>query len=913
MRDMTGKVIISIDGFDALASKKQDDLTHLIQHRAYDKAIRDLIEKVQNIKNDEKYDADPSVSTKGALIRYHNTLFINGPRGSGKTYFLLNIETYLNESYKTHRYANDFKEAGHFHPTDLLFLHPVDPTLMESEENFLSVIIAELLNHYQRKRQSEKLPDDLRQKVMAITAAMDGLQIKADEARAVEVIAGNQTGIMLALKVHDFLKAYTQVLNTKAIALLIDDIDLAFEKGFEVLEVLRKYLASQYVIPVITGDIDLYRYIIHEHFCKVGHYDRCSGSQIDHEVENLPAAYLEKIFKHHSRIDLLPLAEIENERKILIQTREHKRNRPNEGEEAGDPFGQHIFHAFGRILHIDAVWKKETFFYQVIEHIGKNLKRHRGVRSVIQFLVWLEHYSHEDFVKDVRIINDKEPEYCAVKLLLWIEIFVHKKFELRLLEDKDYFDFEKSSKAKKASDDEPPGSLFECAKDLPAKQRLKSRLMDRCIAAIIDPEQRKLARQFSCEGRLKELSGLTPDEVIQKATDALDNKLCDDRDHIAMLLVHRAKAHTSQKNYGTALFDFTVAIRHASDTNAVVYVALGEFYEQQSEYDKAADAYREGFRRNSTDFKQVLNAAAMYAKAGLHKTAIDVLETALKRPIGRDNEIQALGLLTQAYNQIDDTDNAEKAYKRLLAMAPDDVEVLEELGNLYLGTEEYVKAAEIFEQLVDSFPDEEEFLELLGFALTESMQYEKALGFLLKAEQKEHSAEYWFYLGYAYMGLKRYAEAAQAFEQALSQEHDEIIWFGLCLANLQAQNLTMAMKHLGKAREIHPKHEDLFILFAMAALHSGSFETAITEADQRYFADNLRAMAHLEMFRIFHLSRERSGIKSKLKAWHIHYSGIKISDIVIESMRLWIAQSISSDKMRTDLYNLLSSFEIHAA
>lgn len=41
-----------------------------------------------------------------------------------------------------------------------------------------------------------------------------------------------------------------------------DDIDTDFKKGFEILEVLRKYITSGQIITILTGDLELYSKLV---------------------------------------------------------------------------------------------------------------------------------------------------------------------------------------------------------------------------------------------------------------------------------------------------------------------------------------------------------------------------------------------------------------------------------------------------------------------------------------------------------------------------------------------------------------------------------------------------------------------------------------------------------------------------
>lgn len=261
------EIIININ--EANKAQKYQDEKELFQIEAFKNVAKILQE--HTIDDDRTRDITD--------CRFHDTIFIDGDRGVGKTAFMINIENYYNHIAKiaTPKY---------------IFLKPVDPTLLEHTEKFLSVILARIVEIVSKRlsnhcidKDNFCIDDDCNKRynenkkatsnciesyykalenLSKSLSAVSSLENKQDI--GIEEIASNKSSLKLEQYAHEFFRIVSTMFGVNAIVMLIDDVDMAFDKGFDVLEVVRKYLASPYLIPIVAGDMKLYREIVETKF-----------------------------------------------------------------------------------------------------------------------------------------------------------------------------------------------------------------------------------------------------------------------------------------------------------------------------------------------------------------------------------------------------------------------------------------------------------------------------------------------------------------------------------------------------------------------------------------------------------------------------------------------------------------------
>jgi hypothetical protein len=118
---MGNEIVISLEG---AATAKEYNINELFQKEKFEE-----IKHIFNVMLEEISGKDCSSIEK---CRNHDTIFIDGERGVGKTAFLLNIENYIKETDK--KLIEKLK-----------FFKPIDPTLLEDSENFISIVIARIV------------------------------------------------------------------------------------------------------------------------------------------------------------------------------------------------------------------------------------------------------------------------------------------------------------------------------------------------------------------------------------------------------------------------------------------------------------------------------------------------------------------------------------------------------------------------------------------------------------------------------------------------------------------------------------------------------------------------------------------------------------------------------------------------
>lgn len=226
--------------------------------------------------------------------RSHEAVLLDGGRGTGKSSVLVNLPRYFDE-------VADLSDK-------LLILKPVDPTLLENGDDlFLNVIVAALLRDARVRaalRNHSSGTDEFYDELQKLGSALEGIQKIGSEygLDKLQAFVENQE---LAEHVHRFFWRALQLTGKKVIVLPIDDVDTSLELAFENVEVVRKYLTSPLVIPIISGDLNLYDDVIYRQFARrvmdIGGRDREGALQ---QARHLAEEYERKVLPLPRRIRL---------------------------------------------------------------------------------------------------------------------------------------------------------------------------------------------------------------------------------------------------------------------------------------------------------------------------------------------------------------------------------------------------------------------------------------------------------------------------------------------------------------------------------------------------------------------------------------------------------------------------------
>lgn len=236
--------------------------------------------------------------------RSHEAILIDGGRGTGKSSVLVNLTTYLKDD------------------KDLLILKPLDPTLLENGDDLLlNVIVAALMRDKTVRsalQNHEKEAEAFYEQLHKLGAALEGIQKQKEQygLDKLRAFMGNQS---LAENVHLLLKKTLLLTRRKLVVLPIDDVDTSLQLAFENIEVVRKYLTSPFVVPLISGDLSLYDEVIWREFHgRLTHQKAAIEKEAQTRAKDLAEEYQRKVLPLPRRIKLPALTSYLQNQKIIL-------------------------------------------------------------------------------------------------------------------------------------------------------------------------------------------------------------------------------------------------------------------------------------------------------------------------------------------------------------------------------------------------------------------------------------------------------------------------------------------------------------------------------------------------------------------------------------------------------------------
>ncbi|MFM4917098.1 hypothetical protein ACEUCL_04935 [Aeromonas dhakensis] len=253
----------------------------------------------------KKIKEKPSNTEDDTTRHVHDSILISGGRGTGKSIFLYNAKTLWAEQ-------NDKNKP------DLHFLDPVDPTLLQDNDSFSNVIIANIFNsvhkHIHGKPQTETT--EFYNRLRKLAESIE--EVDKQQLGGLDKLMHYSSGVRVQNNFYRFVKEAITLLCCDALVLPIDDVDMALGKAYDVLEEIRRRLCCPFIIPLVSGDPDLYEHLVKINFGKsiVSKDIQEIESTKKRLLDSLPNAYLTKVLPHHYRITLQSIDAITAQLKI---------------------------------------------------------------------------------------------------------------------------------------------------------------------------------------------------------------------------------------------------------------------------------------------------------------------------------------------------------------------------------------------------------------------------------------------------------------------------------------------------------------------------------------------------------------------------------------------------------------------
>lgn len=282
----------------------------------------------------EKFDKNAFCYNKDDISRniVHNTISIFGNRGAGKTTFLLSALSRISGKY-----------------SNVACLKIIDPSIIDCKQHpFINIIalihqyVEEKINQFvcwnKNNNTDRELTEEYRKiykKLLKGLTFIDGIGTENVYKEWDDELFISMQGMEKAEAsnslidiFHKYVFYALRILNKKCFVISFDDIDTNFQKGYEILEVIRKYLTTEQIITILTGDLELYGKLVRkaswncfdrDFLKKECEYASRDKNEFSNMVNHLENQYLLKILKPELRIHLHTIIEIIKEDNCKIK------------------------------------------------------------------------------------------------------------------------------------------------------------------------------------------------------------------------------------------------------------------------------------------------------------------------------------------------------------------------------------------------------------------------------------------------------------------------------------------------------------------------------------------------------------------------------------------------------------------
>ena len=286
--------------------------------------------------------------------RVHQNVGLLGTRGAGKTQVLVTLlkllssESNLPPLTREDRgrksgeldalagYAGSAEGANRWLATArrLAVAGLVEPSSLEKGDHIVETIFSLMFEngHARLEKVLLRNPEDERQ-ANEFSSAAEGVRRqlpllvaegrlgqafdKGGDIALDDEVGQRRSGRQLERALRRFTRAYLKLLGREMVVIALDDVDLAYERGEEVLESVRRYLTSPRMLLLVTGDLQLFESVLRLSTIRKASGDRkgeaswyteapLSPDQISVQVEQ----YLKKVLPAALRLRLKSVDEV---------------------------------------------------------------------------------------------------------------------------------------------------------------------------------------------------------------------------------------------------------------------------------------------------------------------------------------------------------------------------------------------------------------------------------------------------------------------------------------------------------------------------------------------------------------------------------------------------------------------------
>ena len=251
----------------------------------------------------------------------HNIIAFSGKRGTGKTSAMISYSEFL-KSRGEHSEESKSKWKEYYPNLHTLVLSPIDPTMLENDQDILSVVLSRLLYKAEERwnqnsdfhRGAQFLEKEKNELLKKASSCMNGILAvkKKGEIKSLADLQRVGDSAVLKKNLFDFvdlvnvfcLGSERVVPESCLLVLPIDDTDCQIQKAHEVMEDIRRYLTLPNVIILMATDGDMLRNVFAQHYAEEFKTGINRGFLDTVNMEHYAEKYLTKLVPGTQRVYL---------------------------------------------------------------------------------------------------------------------------------------------------------------------------------------------------------------------------------------------------------------------------------------------------------------------------------------------------------------------------------------------------------------------------------------------------------------------------------------------------------------------------------------------------------------------------------------------------------------------------------
>ena len=372
------------------------------------------------------------------------------------------------------------------------------------------------------------------------------------------------------------------------------------------------------------------------------------------------------------------------------------------------------------------------------------------------------------------------------------------------------------------------------------------------------------------------------------------------------------------------------------------YYSLGNFYLKLGQGQNALEPLKKALEMNPDNARTHYDLGVLLIKLGDQNEAINHLTTAaalFQRSEENEYKANALYMIGNAHFGQQNYLAAQAAWQQALALRPDDLDLLTNLGVSRLMQKDYVTAIQNLLEVVSRGGNNASVYGSLGAACYETGEYGRAVDYFRKALEAPaplntgpisaldvvKPAQIYLHLGFALMKNGQGGEAAGAFEKACSLDPSTDCHKNLGQVYFQMQNWDAAIRELGSVLNSYPNDVDIYGMLGAALMKKNAFEDAETlykNGIQNVSDSRGQAALHISLGDLY-LRQRNSELATEQfrravdKDWnnvnsHVGLAMSYLQQNQVEPAKDALRHALAIDANHPDARNLMAQIEAHS-